>query len=81
VEGTKYKEEDLQLYEEIHNSKSHMIVNTFLVLEVYNWLANKYEKEFIEKDLCQVLILRVCEIVDSILLTKDQRFLFLNSQQ
>jgi hypothetical protein len=49
-----------------------------IVLEVYYWLANKYEKEFIEKELCQVLILRVSEIVDSILLTKDQRFLFLN---
>jgi hypothetical protein len=42
-----------------------------LVLEVYQWLGNKYEKEFIEMDLCKVLIDRVCEIIDSILLSND----------
>jgi len=54
--------------------------NDAIVLEVYLWLGNKYEKEFVELDLCQVLTQRVCEIIDSILLTKDQRqFLFPHS--
>ncbi len=65
-----YTESDLDLYENIHNSKSLLL--TFpIVLEVYLWLGNKYEKEFVEKDLCLVLTQRVCEIIDSILLTKD----------
>ena len=42
-----------------------------LVLEVYQWLGNKYEREFIEMDLCKVLIGRVCEIIDIILLSND----------
>jgi hypothetical protein len=51
----------------------------FVVLEVYQWLGNKYEKEFVEMDLCRVLITRVCEIIDSILLSDEQRFIFLSN--
>jgi hypothetical protein len=51
-------EEDLDLYESIHNSKRHPIFLTVahIVLEVYLWLGNKYTKEFVEMDLCTVLI-------------------------
>jgi hypothetical protein len=41
-----------------------------IVLEVYLWLGNKYEKEFVEMDLCKVLTQKVCDIIDSILLSK-----------
>lgn len=63
------KEEDLEMYEGIHNSKC--ITFNCIVLEVYQWLGNKYEKEFIEMDLCKVLITRICEIIDSILLSNE----------
>ena len=42
-----------------------------IVLEVYLWLANKYSKQFVEMDLCLVMIQKVCGIIDSILLTKS----------
>ena len=42
-----------------------------LVLEVYLWLSNKYQQAFVEVDLCKLLIERVCEIIDQILLSKS----------
>jgi len=74
-----YREDDLEMYEGIHNGNSFCRNCFYIVLEVYQWLGNKYEREFVEMDLCRVLIARVCEIIDSILLSNDQRFLFLNS--
>ena len=55
---------------------SRMFLIFVLVLEVYLWLGNKYDKVFIEMDNCTVLMQRVCEIIDSILLSKGQRSIF-----
>jgi hypothetical protein len=51
-----YKFHELKYFEEIYN-----------ILEVYVWLSYKYEKEFIERELANVLKDRISKIIDSIL--------------
>ena len=56
LEKQYYGEDDLEQLENIHN-----------MLEVYLWLANKYEEEFIEKDIAIILVQKACQWIDSIL--------------
>ncbi|CAI2384970.1 unnamed protein product [Moneuplotes crassus] len=51
-----YTVEDLLQLEEIHN-----------MLEVYLWLGNKYEQEFIEITEAKLLIKHVCKLIDGAL--------------
>ncbi|CDW83196.1 atp-dependent rna helicase mitochondrial-like [Stylonychia lemnae] len=62
-----YNENDLEVFERIHN-----------ILEVYLWLSNKYPQAFVETDLCNILVEKVCKIIDQILLSKHQNSLFSN---
>lgn len=53
--GGTYGESDLDFYEGIHNSKYLSLILLYLVLEVYLWLGNKFDKEFVEMELCLVM--------------------------
>jgi hypothetical protein len=51
-----------------HQKELNVFEDIFNVIETYIWLSYIYEKEFIERDLANVLKDRVTKIIDSILL-------------
>ena len=54
---------------------------SLIVLEVYQWLYNRFPNEFVEIDLCRILNEKVCSIIESILMSKNQKGMFFGMEQ